>query len=60
MHSWVIDNMPVTWCYMVASTGARYCTPKFPIGCHIRKDGSKQEACFISVSDYLCVTASMY
>ncbi|KAA8588770.1 hypothetical protein FQN60_010115 [Etheostoma spectabile] len=31
-HHWIIDNMPVTWCYDVED-GQKYCNPGFPIGC---------------------------
>ena len=49
MHSWVIDNMPVTWCYHMATTDKQYCTTRFPVGCHVSKDGTRQDACYISV-----------
>uniref|UniRef100_A0A9L0JBZ5 Transmembrane 9 superfamily member n=1 Tax=Equus asinus TaxID=9793 RepID=A0A9L0JBZ5_EQUAS len=33
-HHWIVDNMPVTWCYDVED-GQRFCNPGFPIGCYI-------------------------
>lgn len=50
MHAWVIDNMPVTWCYKVLNTDKQFCSPRFPVGCYVSKDGTRQEACYISVS----------
>ncbi len=50
MHSWVIDNMPVTWCYKILDSEKQFCSPQFPVGCYVSKDGSKQDSCYISVS----------
>ena len=50
MHTWVIDNMPLTWCYRVLNTNKQFCRTRFPLGCHISKMGLKQEWCYISVS----------
>ena len=50
MHAWVIDNMPVTWCYHMAAADKQFCTTRFPIGCHVSKDGVRQDSCYISVS----------
>lgn len=50
MHAWVIDNMPVTWCYKVLNTEKQFCTPRFPVGCYVSKDGTRQESCYISVN----------
>ncbi|XP_038673822.1 transmembrane 9 superfamily member 2 [Scyliorhinus canicula] len=46
-HHWIIDNMPVTWCYDVED-GQKFCNPGFPIGCYITKDGRPKDACVIS------------
>lgn len=35
-HHWIIDNMPVTWCYTVE--GKYTCSTGFPMGCQNRKD----------------------
>ena len=50
MHSWVIDNMPVTWCYHVVESETQFCTTRFPIGCYVDQDGNRQEFCYLSVS----------
>lgn len=52
MYAWVIDNMPVTWCYKVLNTEKQFCTPRFPMGCYVSKDGTRQESCYISVKSY--------
>ncbi|XP_029020387.1 transmembrane 9 superfamily member 2 isoform X2 [Betta splendens] len=46
-HHWIIDNMPVTWCYDVED-GQKYCNPGFPIGCYVTKDGRAKDACVIN------------
>uniref|UniRef100_A0ACB8FJ70 Transmembrane 9 super member 2 n=1 Tax=Sphaerodactylus townsendi TaxID=933632 RepID=A0ACB8FJ70_9SAUR len=43
-HHWIVDNMPVTWCYDVEDN-QRFCNPGFPIGCYITKDGKPKDAC---------------
>lgn len=52
MHSWVIDNMPVVWCYEAFMDGMskRYCTTRFPLGCFVNKNGRALESCAIVVS----------
>ena len=50
MHQWVIDNMPVTWCYSIVESSDLYCTTRFPVGCYITKEGVKHDACYLSVS----------
>lgn len=37
-HHWILDNMPVTWCYLVNEGGKMYCSTGFPMGCQVRKD----------------------
>ncbi|XP_077165287.1 transmembrane 9 superfamily member 2-like [Paroedura picta] len=46
-HHWIIDNMPVTWCYDVED-GQKYCNPGFPIGCFVTADGRVKDACVMS------------
>uniref|UniRef100_A0A674NRA8 Transmembrane 9 superfamily member n=1 Tax=Takifugu rubripes TaxID=31033 RepID=A0A674NRA8_TAKRU len=46
-HHWIIDNMPVTWCYDVED-GQKYCNPGFPIGCLVTMDGRAKDACVIN------------
>ncbi|XP_041972794.1 transmembrane 9 superfamily member 2-like isoform X2 [Aricia agestis] len=36
-HHWILDNMPVTWCYLVNEGGKTYCSTGFPMGCQVRK-----------------------
>lgn len=63
MHAWVIDNMPVTWCYHLTSSEKQFCTTRFPVGCHVSKDGTRQEACFVSVSlchQFVFIISSSY
>ncbi|XP_072180316.1 transmembrane 9 superfamily member 2-like [Diadema setosum] len=43
---WIVDNMPVTWCYEVQG-GDKYCSPGFPIGCYVDKDSNRKDACVI-------------
>ncbi|KAM3866577.1 transmembrane 9 superfamily protein member 5 isoform 3-T3 [Diretmus argenteus] len=46
-HHWIIDNMPVTWCYDVEDS-QKYCNPGFPIGCLVTSDGRAKDACVIN------------
>lgn len=52
MHSWVIDNMPVVWCYDTIMEGEskRYCTTRFALGCFVSDNGRAQESCAMVVS----------
>lgn len=43
-HHWILDNMPITWCYRVES-GDTYCSTGFPIGCYVTKTGTKKDTC---------------
>lgn len=31
-HHWIVDNMPVTWCYLIDAV-SQYCQMGFPMGC---------------------------
>jgi len=55
-HHWIVDNMPVTWCYPVEN-GQHYCSTGFPMGCFVDKKGNPKDACVIS-RDYS--TANTY
>ncbi|CAH0380589.1 unnamed protein product [Bemisia tabaci] len=34
-HHWIVDNMPVTWCYLIEGLqGQQYCQTGFPMGCY--------------------------
>ncbi|XP_076148608.1 transmembrane 9 superfamily protein member 5 isoform X1 [Alosa pseudoharengus] len=46
-HHWIVDNMPVTWCYDVEDS-QKYCNPGFPIGCLVTPDGRAKDACVIN------------
>jgi len=46
-HHWIVDNMPVTWCYPVEN-GQHYCSTGFPMGCLVDKKGNPKDACVIS------------
>lgn len=46
-HQWIVDNMPITWCYDVEN-GQKYCSTGFPIGCLVDKNGKQKDACVIS------------
>ena len=46
-HHWIVDNMPVTWCYPV-DNGQHYCSTGFPMGCFVDKQGNPKDACVIS------------
>ncbi|XP_059484241.1 transmembrane 9 superfamily member 2 [Neocloeon triangulifer] len=32
-HHWIVDNMPVTWCYQMTD-GQQHCSTGFPMGCY--------------------------
>ncbi|KAL2087579.1 hypothetical protein ACEWY4_016407 [Coilia grayii] len=49
-HHWIVDNMPVTWCYDVED-GQKFCNPGFPIGCYVTESGRPKDACVVN-SDY--------
>ncbi|CAL1530573.1 unnamed protein product [Lymnaea stagnalis] len=43
-HHWILDNMPITWCYKVESSET-YCSTGFPIGCYVTKFGKRKDTC---------------
>ncbi|OTF82752.1 hypothetical protein BLA29_009933, partial [Euroglyphus maynei] len=47
-HRWIVDNMPVTWCYDVEG-GQKYCSTGFPMGCYVDKDGIAKDACVMNI-----------
>ncbi|KAG5852764.1 hypothetical protein ANANG_G00066020 [Anguilla anguilla] len=49
-HHWIVDNMPVTWCYDVED-GQKFCNPGFPIGCYVTDAGRPKDACVVN-SDF--------
>lgn len=47
-HHWIIDNMPVSSCYITedkSSTKKNVCYPSFPVGCYVGKDGTGKDDC---------------
>ncbi|XP_041356135.1 transmembrane 9 superfamily member 2-like [Gigantopelta aegis] len=49
MHHWIVDNMPITWCYQVENK-QQYCTTGFPIGCYVTKQGRRKNACAMNTA----------
>lgn len=50
-HHWIVDNMPVTWCYQVQALQGgenQYCATGFPMGCYVDKEGNQKDACVIN------------
>ncbi|ESP04811.1 hypothetical protein LOTGIDRAFT_211611 [Lottia gigantea] len=45
-HHWIIDNMPITWCYDIEN-GGQFCSTGFPIGCYVNPKGLRKEVCQI-------------
>ncbi|XP_032993150.1 transmembrane 9 superfamily member 2-like [Lacerta agilis] len=46
-HHWIIDNMPVTWCYDFGELH-KFCNPGFPVGCFVASDGRAKDSCTIN------------
>ncbi|CAF91008.1 unnamed protein product [Tetraodon nigroviridis] len=46
-HWYIVDNMPVTWCYDVED-GQKFCNPGFPIGCYVTETGRAKDACVVN------------
>ncbi|XP_046427122.1 transmembrane 9 superfamily member 2 isoform X1 [Neodiprion virginianus] len=45
-HHWIVDNMPVTWCYPLESS-RQYCSTGFPMGCLSKEVRSPTDMCNI-------------
>ncbi|CAL8119027.1 unnamed protein product [Orchesella dallaii] len=43
-HHWIVDNMPVTWCYIL-DKDQQHCTTGFPMGCYIDRDLHIKDSC---------------
>ncbi|KAK7077761.1 transmembrane 9 superfamily member 2, partial [Halocaridina rubra] len=43
-HHWIVDNMPLTWCYIVEG-GSIFCATGFPVGCYVDSAGRPKDAC---------------
>lgn len=46
-HHWIVDNMPITWCYIVED-GNQYCSRGFPMGCFVTANGKQKDSCIMS------------
>ncbi|KAK2582521.1 hypothetical protein KPH14_004818 [Odynerus spinipes] len=46
-HHWIVDNMPVTWCYQIQDD-KQYCSTGFPMGCYTREPRTQQDTCSIN------------
>ncbi|OAD56403.1 Transmembrane 9 superfamily member 2 [Eufriesea mexicana] len=46
-HHWIVDNMPVTWCYQLEDE-RQYCSTRFPMGCFSRDPRSPMDTCSIN------------
>nr|KAG5694647.1 hypothetical protein BaRGS_003925 [Batillaria attramentaria] len=55
-HHWIIDNMPVTWCYQVED-GQTFCSTGFPMGCYVTQQGKPKDYC---VANHLFSTPDTY
>lgn len=42
---WILDNMPVTWCYQVEGQTQLVCERGFPLGCYVTKAGRRKDTC---------------
>ncbi|XP_011506080.1 PREDICTED: transmembrane 9 superfamily member 2 [Ceratosolen solmsi marchali] len=50
-HHWIVDNMPVTWCYPLKDD-YQYCSIGFPMGCYLKESWTQQDSCSIDPSMY--------
>ncbi|XP_011304608.1 transmembrane 9 superfamily member 2 isoform X1 [Fopius arisanus] len=46
-HHWIVDNMPVTWCYR-SDEDRQYRSTRFPMGCFSRESRSVQDTCSLN------------
>lgn len=46
-HHWIVDNMPVTWCYTVEGN-QQFCSTGFPMGCYVNSAGQPRDACVMN------------
>ncbi|XP_015915932.1 transmembrane 9 superfamily member 2 [Parasteatoda tepidariorum] len=46
-HHWIVDNMPITWCYQVEAN-QQYCSTGFPMGCYVNTAGQPKDACVMN------------
>lgn len=45
-HHWILDNMPITWCYNLQND-RQYCSTGFPMGCLVRgsRNNEVEDSC---------------
>nr|BAN20623.1 conserved hypothetical protein [Riptortus pedestris] len=43
-HHWIVDNMPVTWCYLLDDM-RHCCVPGFPMGCYVGDHHNPEDIC---------------
>lgn len=48
-HHWIVDNMPVTWCYPVEGN-QQFCSTGFPVGCYVNSAGQPKDACVMNTA----------
>lgn len=48
-HHWIVDNMPVTWCYLLEGN-RQFCSTGFPMGCYVRHHPDGVRLLFIQIS----------
>ncbi|KAG8182614.1 hypothetical protein JTE90_021750 [Oedothorax gibbosus] len=46
-HHWIVDNMPVTWCYLV-EVNQQFCSTGFPMGCYVNSAGQPKDSCVMN------------
>ncbi|KAJ1521153.1 hypothetical protein ONE63_002848 [Megalurothrips usitatus] len=47
-HHWIVDNMPVTWCYNIDD--CQYCGEGFPMGCFVKDKRGFSDWCTTSLT----------
>lgn len=58
-HHWIIDNLPVTWCFLVDDT-ITYCNTGFPMGCYMTGVPGLDAACQALVGRGLAQQGNYY
>ncbi|KAK8756317.1 hypothetical protein V5799_000973 [Amblyomma americanum] len=51
-HHWIVDNMPVTWCYLI-DTDKQYCSMGFPMGCFTYRNSQPRGLCSVTRNDHV-------
>ncbi|XP_075211527.1 transmembrane 9 superfamily protein member 2 [Lycorma delicatula] len=50
-HHWIVDNMPVTWCYNI-DNNQQYCNTGFPMGCYVHDRLRDEDICMLNKGSY--------